>query len=389
MTSCTAHEAGRILCIRLSGLGDVVHALCALSLLRQERPGAFIAWAVEERFADLLRGHPHVDALITVPRGEWGRMLRNPLHWPALLRARAEMAARVRAFEFDVSVDFQSSFKSTWLVRAARAKTRIGFGGRVNREGNILVQNAVVRVPEDGVHRIERDLMLLAPLGLPLRYVDVVLPSNEQAHAAARSMLDGRPVVVIHPGTSPWAAFKRWPPARYADVADRLVAERCAHVLVSCGPGERPLGELLLDHMSERATLVRGEAGLPGLIELLRHADLFIGSDTGPMHMASALKVPVVALFGPKDPVQTGPYCTRGIVVTAPVDCRPCARRRCSHARCMTQITVEQVHRAALDVLDGAGRCPATESRVLANANAARTRPRQKGAGEPWASPSS
>ena len=108
-----------------------------------------------------------------------------------------------------------------------------------------------------------------------------------------------------------------------------------------------------------RSALAPPTGSLLQYCELLRRAALFIGSDTGPMHIASALGVPAVALFGPKDPVQTGPYCSRSIVVRGQADCAPCTRRRCSHVRCMTSITAEQVLAAAMDVLDGKGECRA------------------------------
>jgi len=356
-------ERERILCIRLSGLGDVVHALNALSVLRAARPEAFIAWAVEERFGGLLRAHPYLDELIAIPRTAWGRMLRNPLRWPALIAQRRALAARLATARWDASVDFQSSFKSSWLVRAAAAPVRIGFGGAVNRERNRRVQNRLVEVPSRGIHRIERDLALLGPLGVAPEYADAVLASEQDAGSFVRRVLadslTGGPVVVIHPGTSAAAAFKRWPPERYAAVGDGLVRERGADVVVTCGPGEGELAGRLLGAMAERRVFVPPDGGLMGLVELLRRADLFIGSDTGPMHIASALKRPVVALFGPKDPVQTGPYGSRSVVVTADVDCRPCTRRRCRHVRCMLQIDAERVLAAALAVLDGGGQCAA------------------------------
>jgi len=354
----------RILCVRLSGLGDVVHALNALARLRRERPGAHLAWAVEERFADLLRGHPFLDELVVVPRKAWSASLRRPLSWQRLGGEFRALWRRLREGAFDASIDFQSSLKSTWIVRAARAQTRIGFGGRVNRELNRLVQTTLVDVPTSGIHRIERDLALLAPLGISTHYATPELPRfAAEAHAIRAGIADGPgPLVVVHPGTSAFAAFKRWMPGRYARVADHLVAERGARVLVSHGPGEEDLAEGILSQMKEAASLAPQAGGLRGLVELLRCAHLFIGSDTGPMHLASALGVPVVALFGPKDPEQTGPYCSRSIVVEGQADCRPCARRRCSHVRCMTTITAEQVAEAALAVLDGGGRRRAERS---------------------------
>ncbi len=370
MTICERRTGGKILCIRLSGLGDVVHALNSLSLLRLGRPDAHITWLVEDRFSGLLRRHPHIDELITVPRKVWGAMLKNPFRWYTLGPELKELGGFLREQGFDISLDFQSSLKSAWLVAAAGAAVRVGFGGGVSREFNRLVQNDLVEVPGGGVHRIERDLALLAPLGIATRYAGPVLPAceaeAESVGATLEERLGGGPLVVIHPGTSKFAAFKRWMPHRYARVADRLVAERGADVVVTCGPDDAALAERVVALMNRKGILAQPTEGVRQLVCLLRRADLFIGSDTGPMHIASALRVPVVALFGPKDPVQTGPYCSRSIVVNGRAPCRPCTRRRCSHVRCMTSITVEKVLQAALDVLGGGGERRATEGPVRA-----------------------
>jgi len=359
MTICERQSGGRILCIRLSGLGDVVHALNALSLLRRERPDAHIAWLVEERFAALLRGHPCIDELITVPRTSWGRMLANPLRWGGLGPELWRFSRRLRRGGFDVSVDFQSSLKSACFVLAAHAPIRIGFDRGVNRELNWTVQNRRVKAPLRGVHRIERDIALLAPLGIRSRCAEPALPigpaAREAVDAGLQGRLSGGPLVVIHPATSRFAAFKRWDPARYARVADALIERRGADVVITSGPQDREVAAQVVRLMRRDAVEAPATADLAQLTALLARADLFIGSDTGPMHMAGALGVPVVALFGPKDPVQTGPYTSRSVAVTAPVSCRPCTRRRCPHARCMSAISVRQVLAAALGLLDGGG----------------------------------
>ncbi len=352
----------------MSGLGDVVHALNALALLRRERPGAHIAWLVEDRFADLLRGHPHIDDLISVPRRQWGRMLRRPLRLTSLVERMRQVAARLREGQYRVSIDFQSSLKSAWIVWSADAGIRIGFGAGVNREFNYLVQNARVRVQSGRLHRIERDIALLAPLGIEPRYAEPLIPTDEgharMAASTVTSLSGDGPLIVVHPGTSGFAEFKRWLPDRYARVADRLVRERKARILVTWGPGESSLAESVVRPMQERGMVSPPTNALGELCELLRRADLFIGGDTGPMHIASALGVPVVALFGPKDPLQTGPYCSRSVVVTGQATCRPCTRRRCPHVRCMTSITTDQVTEAALQVLDGGGERRADKARM-------------------------
>ena len=363
MTTCERKSGRRILCIRLSGLGDVVHSLNALSLLREERPDAHVGWLAEDRFAGLLRGHPCVDELIVVPRKLWGAHLKNPLRWRALAPDLYRFARSLRGMAYDVTVDFQSSLKSAWLVLAAGAAQRIGFGRRVNREMNWLAQDELVCAPKQGVHRIERDLALLAPLGIATRYAEAQFPSDERDRdvldLALSGCLSGSPAVVIHPGTSESAAFKRWPPERFAQVADALVRQRGADVLVSYGPEDKRLAERVVAAMAERGCLAPATADLRQLAHLLSRADLFVGCDSGPLHIASALKVPTVALFGPKDPVQTGPYCSRSVVVTGTAPCRPCTRRSCRDPLCMNTIAAEAVIEAALQVLDGGGQCRA------------------------------
>jgi lipopolysaccharide heptosyltransferase I len=358
----------RYLCIRLSSLGDVVHALNALALLRAEQPDAFIVWAVEERFAGLLRGHPHLDELVELPRKRWGRRLRNPLRWPALWSERRRIRNAIREQRFDATIDFQSSLKSSWLVRAARAPVRIGFARPVNRELNFLFQTRRVPVPSDSVHRTERDLALLRPLGIQPRYVPAELPRPDSAVADADAILSpapgGGPLVVMHPGTSEFAAFKRWPAERYARLADALAAERDARVVFTSGPGDRHLALQAQRAMERDALVAPSDRGLPVLAELLRRADLFVGADTGPMHIAGALGTPLVTLFGPKDPVQTGPFCSRSIVVTGRADCRPCTRRRCERRECMLSIEVDAVREAAVHVLNGGGHCRAEQDGI-------------------------
>jgi len=367
MTPRAKEPGGKILCVRLSGLGDIVHALPALSLLCAERPDWHIVWIVEDAFAGLLEGHPHVDELIAVPRDDWGGGLKNPLRWPMVAPPMLELARRLRGVGFDVSLDFQSSLKSALFVSAACARVRVGFGPPVGRELSHLIQNRLVRPPGCGVHRIERNLALAGALGIAARFEDAVLPVGSQHGRVAEGVVSGlgRPLVIVHPGTSDFAAFKRWPPERYADLASRLVSKRGASVLVTWGPREEQLARRAAEGAGEAVRMAPRLTHLQQLTALLSRADLFIGSDTGPMHMASALNVPAVALFGPKDPVQTGPYRSRSEVVTAPVSCRPCRRRRCADPRCMTGISVEQVFAAACRVIDGGGESRAGPGMVL------------------------
>jgi len=373
MTLCEEQTGGKILCIRLSGLGDIVHALNALSLLRTCRPNASITWVVEDRFRELVSGHPQIDEVISIPRSSWGRLLSHPLQWPQLGEEVVSVVGRLRRRHFDVSLDFQSSAKSAWLVAAAGADLRIGFSRRVARELSHLAQNRRVDVDPESCHRVERNLALLAPLGIPTRYADPVLVCSKRNEESVNRFFQGaswaRPLVIIHPGTSEFARFKRWQPGRFAAVADRLIATVKATVLITWGPGEGELARSVLDSMDHEALLGPRAHNLQQLIHLLGYGDLFIGCDTGPLHLASALGVPVVALFGPKDPVQTGPYCSRAAVVSGTAFCRPCSRRICERVLCMESITVEDVFKAARSVLGGGGEKRARQGRLKALAS--------------------
>ncbi len=363
MTMCEPQSGGEILCIRLSGLGDVVHTMNALSLLEEYRPNANITWVIEERFSDLLEGHPYIDELLTIPRQKWSKLLKNPLRWGHAFPEIADLVLELRRHEYDVSLDFQSSLKSAWLVSAAGAKLRVGFGNPVSREMNYLSQNELVEVPGEGVHRIERDLALLGALGIPTQYARPIFPRQRKYTQPVEWVTEElpRPLVLMHPGTSDFASFKRWAPEHYGHVAEWLMDEKGAGVLVTFGPGEEALAHRLVAASSHRAVLAPRLAHLQQLTYLLSKADLFVGSDTGPMHLASGLGIPVVALFGPKDADGTGPYCSRSRVVAADVPCRPCDKRQCGDPVCMSGIEEEEVQSACDDLLTGEGKVRGVE----------------------------
>ncbi len=355
MTLCDTETGGNILCIRLSALGDVVHCMNALTLLRQSRPSAHITWIVEGRIAGILENHPYIDELVTIPRIDWGQALKDPWRWTEVWPEIAELMSDLRKTKFDISIDFQSSLKSAWLVAAAGAAVRIGFSPPVSREFSHLIQNRPVTVPTRHSHRIERNIALLAALGIPTRYAPALLPCARRHREVAEEIGRGmkRPLVIIHPGASAFAEFKRWLPERYGELARRLIDEAGASVLVTFGPGEEALAHRVVGASMHRAVLAPRLAHLQQLTGLLDTADLFIGGDTGPMHIASALKTPVVALFGPKDPAGTGPFGVRSQLVSANVPCSPCTRRECPNPVCMERITVDQAYCAATRLLFG------------------------------------
>jgi heptosyltransferase-1 len=317
----------RLLLVRLSALGDVTMALHVLSALKARDPGIRVSWLVEDRFRGLLEGHPQIDILHVYER----RRVRVPHRLWTFVRG-------LRRERYDVTLDLQGNLKSGLLARLAGAKRTLSLDAPLAREGNRLLVRE--RVPPPEGHRLKAYLALvdrvLGPGPSPL----AVLPAEGEAHGA----------VVLHPGVSRFGAFKRWPAASFADLGDRLAGRLGTGVILTAGPGERADAEEVRRRMRREASIAEPK-GLRALAGLLKGARLFVASDTGPAHIAAALGVPTVTLFGPKDPEVMAPVGARATAVRAGVRCSPCALRSCPDPVCMTNLTVDLVERNALELL--------------------------------------
>lgn len=345
----------KILLVRLSALGDIASALPALGALRRGLPGAEVHWLVEDRGAALVRMVPGIDRVHVYERRRLVDGLRR-FSLPALL----EFVGFVRAMRrerFDAALDFQGNLKSGALVRLSGARRRIGFARERSREWSGPLLNERVPIAAALVHRVETQAALLAALGVDPAPSPVAPepPAADRASVEARlaEIAGAGPLVVLHPGTSEFGAFKRWPPERFGAVARRLAEGRGARCLVTFGPEERGLAEAVVRASGGAARLFESQ-GLGELAALLARSDLVLGGDTGPVHLASALGRPVVALYGPKDPAVYGPYGPGAEAVRSGVDCSPCALRRCDDPQCMLRIAEGPVMEAAERRLGGA-----------------------------------
>lgn len=345
----------RVLFIRLSALGDVVNTLPALAALRRSHPDVVVDWVVEDRSAELVRLVDGVERTIVFPR----RALRLGLAGARLLHAHR---AELRRDRYDVAIDFQGNLKSGMHLHSCRAERKVGMARA--KEGAHRFADVRVDLPRTE-HRATRALRLLqAALPIePLRVRDdgtttVGAPpirDDDAAAADADARLpphDGARTVLLHPGTSGFGAFKRWPAVRFGEVARRLHEATGARLRVIHGPGEEALAEAAADASGGTATVHEPRHGLPGLVALLRRADLVVAADSGPLLLASALGVRTVALFGPKDPAIYAPPFPGAVTVRRPPPCAPCSLRRCPDPICMTELPVELVLSAALRALD-------------------------------------
>jgi ADP-heptose:LPS heptosyltransferase len=328
-------DAERILIVRLSALGDVVQCLPALSALRAAHPSAEIGWLVEDRHAGVLQGHPQIDRLFVFERRK------------GALGAALRLRSALRAWRPTVALDLQGNLKSGVLTRLSGAPRRIGLPPGEAREGSHRFSTETVAAGPPNEHRANRAMRVVAALGAQPGAAAVLPPIDPAATARMASELQSMGLgrggyALLVPGTSDFGAFKRWPAARFGGLAERFASARGLPTLVSYGPGQRDLADAVVASSGGTARLAPETTSLHELLALLSDAAVVVGADSGPVVLASALGVPTVALFGPKDPAIYAPRGARTAVVWKEVYCSPCKLRRCDDPICMTTMEVAE-----------------------------------------------
>jgi heptosyltransferase-1 len=329
----------RLLVVRLGAMGDILHALPAVTALRRAHPMWVIDWVVEPAWVALLsarygdanaaRGpaQPLVDRVYCAPTKAWGRepLSTRTTHQIGSLRRE------LRAGQYDAVLDLQGAVRSAFLARMSGARRRIGESNPRELAARWLFNE---RVNTRGVHVIEQDVELVsAVVGDVLRPVQPLLPIDLAAEAWCNALDDGsgKPIALLNPGAG-WGA-KRWPLERYAAVAFAL-AGRGFRVLVNAGPAEEQLAEVVRAKSAGAAQPVSCSVGQ--LIALTRRVALLVAGDTGPLHLACALGRPVVGIYGPTDPGRNGPFGTRFKVLRSPNSRRDHSRRDAPEAGLLT-----------------------------------------------------
>jgi len=337
----------RILVRGPNWLGDAVMSEPALRGLQKLFPDAQISLLVKPAVADLFKGHPALTDVLTYESN--GRHTGLSGKWM--------LAGELRRKGFDLAILFQNAFEAAFLAYLASVPRRYGY----TTDGRSLLLSDPVAPPDPRklVHQVHYYWDLLKPLGLvgvPTAPELVVFPAEEQVMAErfAQGGLTASDVIVgINPGST-YGGAKRWLPERFAEVAERLcrtVRESRGEqvsVVIFGAKGEEGLGQEIAARLSSRSLVLSGSTTIRELMAAVKRCAMLLSNDTGPMHIASAFQVPVVAIFGPTDWRTTSPFGGTHAVVRQPVDCAPCLLRECPiDHRCMTGVSVDQVYETA------------------------------------------
>jgi heptosyltransferase-1 len=349
-SSPTAPPFDRLLVARLSAMGDIIHTLPAVAALRAGFPHKTIGWIVEERWVELLCSprcprsgprspqKPLVDRIHTVNTPEWRRSLSSLKTWHHMAAGLSDL----RGIEYQAAIDFQGAVRSALLAQWSGASTVYGDAQpRENAASMWYTRPIITR----GVHVVEQALSLARALQ-PLQCAsEVQFPVDPHAENTIVAIAPAGEFAILNPGAG-WGA-KQWPPERYGQVSKQL-ARLGLRSIVNYGPGEEQLAAAVESASDGSAQPI--SCSISELISLTRRACLFIGGDTGPMHLAAALKIPVVALFGPTNPARNGPFGVASVVLRSPTSMTSHARRSAPEPG-LLEITVEDVVTAARQLL--------------------------------------
>ncbi len=322
----------RILLVKLSSFGDVLHALPTLEALRAAFPEAHITWLVEAAYAPLLAGHPAMDEVWPVPRVRLSQKVGKDelLNLLRLMR-------RVRAARFDLVIDLQGLLKSAIWVALAKSFRKVGYDR--TRELSYLALTERIPPYDPEAHAVWRYLNVARYLGAPPTLPRFRLGLTPALPEFLRSQ--DRPLVVLHPGAR-WPT-KLWPGASWAHLGDWLIREKGLAVVITGSAADRNMAAQIIEHMHEKAWNLAGRTTLAQLAGVMQKARLAVTADTGPMHLAAALGTKVVAIFGPTAPGRTGPFGAGHRVVRLGLECSPCFQRLCPEPRCLLDLTPEAV----------------------------------------------
>lgn len=334
-----------ILVVKMSAIGDVIHALPVSYALKESFPQAKVTWVVEKAAQDLLINNPYIDQVLLFEKNKFrsvGGLMRNLPSFSAILKQG----------KFDVVLDLQGLAKSAAIAYLSGAKIRLGFCNM--REFSHLVSRPVCGPNQNG-HVVERYLDVVRELGCKVRDVKFPVHITEQEETTALQIVRqagmdiNSPYVILAVGAN-WPN-KRWPASYYAQLVDLLYERNVIPVVVG-GPGDRTIAEEIISAANIPPVDLIGKTTLKQLAYIIKNAKALVGGDTGPMHLSAGLGTPVIALMGPTDINRNGPYGPGHIALQVSTSCSGCWKRQCPQQKdCLGAIAVSEVYESITTLL--------------------------------------
>ncbi|MFZ2657619.1 MAG: lipopolysaccharide heptosyltransferase II [Victivallales bacterium] len=318
----------KFLIIKISSLGDVLHAFPAVSLLAEKFPRAQIDWLVNPAFAPILKYNPHVRRIIDFPRRELG----SPLKFPSAFR---KLVGELRSERYDMAMDLQGLLRSALFAKFARSESVAGFSSPKEWPAAFFYDRKISPEPRYA-HAVEKNARFISMLfDIPFSVPQEELPEDPAGIRSIRLLLEkkgvqpGRGIISIAPGAR-WES-KQWPPSFFAEVIDKVCEARSNSTFLLLGARDELeiCRSIVSSCRTAKPVVIAGETGVGELVEAIRISKCLLCNDSGPMHIAASLKVPVFAMFGPTDPGKTGPYGSGHAVFQPDLSCIKCLKRYC------------------------------------------------------------
>ncbi len=342
-------DGSRLLVIKPSSLGDIVHALPAVAALRRWCPGATLTWLVKPEWREILEGNPDIDEIVTLPTSAC-----SLLQTVGLLRSK----------RFDLVVDLQGLFRSGLLALLTGASVRVGFAGARGGSSFFYTHRVSLPVPKApwrllDMHAVDRNLAVVASLGADIGSVQCPIPSFPSDELAIEGWLEqagvqpGDQLIAIAPLDR--GGVRSWPLERFVAAASALSQARGVRIVLMGASADSMISAEFRKAVGDKLVDLLGKTRVRQLGTLLRRVNLLIANDSAPIHIAAAVSTPVLALFGPTSPVRSRPYTDGHVVLRVPIACSPCEKRTCANPKrfeCLTAITVAEVVEAAMRLLE-------------------------------------
>jgi lipopolysaccharide heptosyltransferase I len=350
----------KILVIKPSSLGDVIHALPFLKALKDTFPKSQVDWVISKQLKGIIENNPLINRTIVFDKDSW-KKVRN---LPDTLSEISSLKRKLNAKQYDMVVDLQGLLRSGLIARSTSARSRIGF--KDAREGSRFLYDKKVTV-NGSLHAVDKCLEVAKAIGAKVHKVKFPLTVDKTAKANVKKLLGNIKEYIVVVPSARWIS-KRWPAEKFASLINKLSVP----CVISGSRGDRKIAQSIIDLISDKNQIPpikkEGEGGffdntinlcgktdLRELVALMAGAKAVVSNDSGPMHIAAALNVPVIGIFGPTDPAKTGPYGWQKnkklMVMKAGVSCSPCRKKKCPDLICMNNISASKVLNALKEYL--------------------------------------